>query len=816
MSAAALIKTFTELTAADRVYVGGKGYNLALLRKSGFPVPDGFCITTAAFDPQQDFSAELRTALRIAYERLGSPAVAVRSSALAEDSFEVSFAGAHESILDVRGFEALCEAVRQCWRSSDSARARAYRREHGLNDAESAMAVVVQEMIPAEFAGVCFTVNPRNTEDRRLFIEAAHGLGDRVVAGEITPDLFIVERDLQTIDQRPRGASPLTDTQARAVAALALRIEEFFGAPQDIEWAACDGKIYLLQSRPITTAVAKSQAQEREAIRQRAIAALRAEAEPGGTVWSNFNLSEVLPAPLPMTWSLMRHFMSVDGPMGQAMRALGMMPGGPAREGAVTLICGRTYFNLSRLVHFYFSGFPFEHSFEKCKADPSKASYPRPEINIKRTTALFWLKLPWYLVKMLGAQRKLSQSESRLIEQTEKEVIPSFLEMLRQERTVDLRRLTAQQLYERLRHLGAVLDGYVARLLQPTAMAAVSSGQAELLLEQILGEKEARQWIQRVVQGRTASSTVGENQELWEVAQGRRSMEQFLASHGHRCVGELELSRPRWREDPEFLMRMVEQLRAQKGPSPQERFAKQAVAHVRDREALEQLLEKKAPAKKARVMHYINLARRFFPYRETGKHYWMMGAELVRQVLLELDRRLELNGGIWWLCVEELPAAIEKRTLKERPLAAVIAERQRERELALSIPLPEVIFSDDLEAIGRALKPPEGCEFRGLGVSSGVARGCAVVVRDPGETPLMGEEAILVCRSTDPGWTPLFVQARGLVLERGGLLSHGAVVAREFGLPAVAGIEQATQIIQTGQRLFVDGDNGIVIMEDRR
>ena len=208
-------------------------------------------------------------------------------------------------------------------------------------------------------------------------------------------------------------------------------------------------------------------------------------------------------------------------------------------------------------------------------------------------------------------------------------------------------------------------------------------------------------------------------------------------------------------------------------------------------------------------MKHVDLARHFFPYRETGKHYWMFGAELVRKTLLELDAKLELNGDIFWLTLEELPAVIGGKDFTDE-----IARRKRDRELALRIPLPDVIFSDDLDAIGRPPKPPLGKEFSGLGVSGGFARGRAVVVRDPSEAPIMGDDAILVCRSTDPGWTPLFVQSKGLVLERGGLLSHGAVVAREFGLPAVAGIEQATQFIKTGQRLFVDGDNGKVILEE--
>jgi pyruvate,water dikinase len=190
--------------------------------------------------------------------------------------------------------------------------------------------------------------------------------------------------------------------------------------------------------------------------------------------------------------------------------------------------------------------------------------------------------------------------------------------------------------------------------------------------------------------------------------------------------------------------------------------------------------------------------------RETAKHYLMKGYALIRQVLLELDRRFSLKGGIFYLTQEDLP-----RLLAGEDLRAIIAERRRRRAIALSLEAPAVLFSDDLEAIGRPSPGPAGANLQGIPLSTGVAEGVALVLREP-PAEMPGEGFILVCPSTDPAWVPLFALARGLVMETGGVLSHGAIVAREFGLPAVAGIPGLLERIQSGQRLRVDGARGVV------
>ena len=209
---------------------------------------------------------------------------------------------------------------------------------------------------------------------------------------------------------------------------------------------------------------------------------------------------------------------------------------------------------------------------------------------------------------------------------------------------------------------------------------------------------------------------------------------------------------------------------------------------------------------KAALGPEVQALQTYLALRETAKHYLMRGYALIRQLLLELDRRFQLDGGIFFLTPDELP-----RLSAGEALLGVIARRKRRRQAALSLEVPPVLFSDDLEAIGRPLPPPEGADtLRGVPLSAGVAEGPALVLEQPSADNLPAEPYILVCPTTDPAWVPLFVQARGLVMETGGVLSHGAIVAREFGLPAVAGLPGVQKRLKTGQRLRVDGASGLV------
>jgi pyruvate,water dikinase len=281
------------------------------------------------------------------------------------------------------------------------------------------------------------------------------------------------------------------------------------------------------------------------------------------------------------------------------------------------------------------------------------------------------------------------------------------------------------------------------------------------------------------------------------LSEGKLARTTFLERFGHRGPREMELAEPRWREaptlaEPDASFRAGETLANDSG-SAMERIADEA---------------KLAPPQRAALDCELQSLRTFLALRETSKHYLIMGYALIRRALVELDRRYSLEGGVFYLTIPDEML----RLANGEDLSSLIAERRRRRETALSLEVPQVLFSDDLEAIGRPAIAAGAETMHGVPLSSGIAEGAALVLESPNGGAIPTEPYILVCPSTDPAWVPLFVHAKGLVMETGGVLSHGAIVAREFGLPAVAGLSDVHRRIQNGQRLRVDGGRGTVVM----
>ncbi|MFO0926201.1 MAG: PEP/pyruvate-binding domain-containing protein [Gemmataceae bacterium] len=493
------LRTFDEIGPDDADAVGGKGLSLGRMATAGLPVPPGFCLTTAALrrlrggplmrDP------ELVSRLNAACAALGDGQVAVRSSATGEDGAVFSFAGQQDTILGVVGADAVRAAVEACWASLDGERAVAYRRQQGVRDDDLAMAVVVQRLVPAEVAGVLFTRDPLDPSGRQMLVEASWGLGETVVSGRVTPDRYHLDRATgKVIDRhiaekkimrtaKGEEAVPLDrqtlrcldDAQLVALAELGRQVEAFYGQPRAVEWAYAGGQFWLLQARPITTGGMA----EREAIRREEVARLRALAAPCGTVWSRFNLAEVLPTPTPMTWAIVsRHLMSGRGGFGQMYRDLGYEPDPVIDEhGIFDLVCGRPYCNLSREPRLHYRQMPFEHSFAALKADPRRALYPTPGINAARFAWHFWLFLPVTLPLLSFKLLRSAVRRQRLIRsfatRFRTEIVPAFVRETQAAARVDLTAMDEAAVV-RFRRLDAANAGDVrTRDLKPTALAAL-------------------------------------------------------------------------------------------------------------------------------------------------------------------------------------------------------------------------------------------------------------------------------------------------------------------------------------------------------
>ena len=809
----------TDLVSFDRIgpgevaSVGGKALSLALLTSAGLPVPPGFCLTTGV----RRLDDALATAVGAAYLQLGEGPVAVRSSATAEDGAVTSFAGQQETILGVKGLDAVLRAVERCWASLDSDRAVAYRRRQGLGDDGHAMAVVVQKLVPAEVAGVLFTRDPLHPTDGRMLVEASWGLGETVVSGRVTPDRFHLDRDTgqvadrhvatkavmrsidgeQAVPVEKQSIACLDDAQLARLAELGRRVEAYHGEPRDVEWAFADGQFWLLQSRPITA----SGRAEREQVRLEEIAALKAKASPRGTVWARFNLSEVLPAPTPMTWAIVsRRLMSGMGGFGLMYRDLGFDPH-PALDdaGVFDLVCGRPYCNLSREARMHDRHLPLGHPFAALKADPRRALYPAPTVTLEHFRLTTPLMLPWVVVKSIRGAFRRRRLLKTFAHRFREEIAPAFLREVRAACEQDLTKLDEASLLGFLdAWMRKTLVDFARDSLKPTALAALAMAGLEQKLAAVLGQARAGDLTRDLVMGVRPEPDADLAGGVQGLVRGELSREAFLARFGHRGHDEMELSSPRWAEDSTTLPQTSSATRAAHEVSgllsPESRLLAESRLNAEQR---------------ALVLRDLPPVREYVALRESAKHHLMAGYFLIRKALLEIDRRAGLHGGVFYLMPEEFSALTQGSDV-----SAVIAQRRRRRMLALGLEVPTVLFSDDLDAIGRPVVLEGAESLQGSPLSAGVAEAPALVLEEPNLASAPSGDYILVCPSTDPAWVPLFVRARGLVMETGGVLSHGAIVAREFGLPAVAGLPGLMRRVRTGQRLRVDGGQGTVALLD--
>jgi phosphohistidine swiveling domain-containing protein len=713
----------------------------------------------------------------------------------------------------------LVRAIDTVFDSWMSERAVAYRAHHHV-DGLLGTAVTVQTMCPSEVSGVMFTANPVNPVLEQIVIESAPGLGEAMVLGKVTPDHFVLDRKTLGIIERQLAApdASLNDAQLEELARLGLRVEEYFKTPCDIEWGLSRGQFYLLQARPIKTNQAHGwqsvgDAAEIEKIRQEEIAALRARAEPEGTVWSRFNLAEILPDPTPMTWAIIRSFMSPRGGLGLMYSDLGYDPDAAlGEEGSYDLICGRVYCNLSREPRMQSRSLPFAHRFSELKANPAKALYPKPVFNAAGAGWRFWLCLPAVYFRLWRSAARISRLTRTFAARFRDEIVPSFLTEVEIEAAQDYGRLTNLQLVQRFFYwTQRTLTDFARESLKPTALAAIALENLEGTLRrrlEAIGQTQlepgaaatrAQELLREVVIGVRPEPDADLAEALRNVALERMDRDVFVARFGHRGQKEMELACPRWSEDPIALGLLIAETRAalSERHDPCHADARAAWLRIVD--------ETKLPAYPAAALEReVDTLRTYLGLRESAKHYLLQGYALMRRALVELDRRFDLDGGIFFLLPHELPEP-GRPELKEE-----IGRRRRRRELALRIPVPQVLFSDDLDAIGRVVEHTGDGAYQGVPLSAGVAEGLALVLDEPRGAALPSEPYILVCPSTDPAWVPLFVNARGLVMETGGVLSHGAIVAREFGLPAVAGLPDIHRRLRTGQRLRIDGATGRV------
>ena len=797
--------------------LGGKGASLAAMTRAGLRVPPGFTISTEAcrhfYEHGERWPDGLEAQVRAHIERLeeqtgrlfggGSKPllVSVRSGA------PVSMPGMMDTILNCHGWDVLVESIDAVFRSWNSERALAYRRRHDIRGLLGT-AVNVQIMFPSQVSGVVFTQDPNQFSAQQLVIESAFGLGEAVVSGDVTPDRFLVKRDNLDDVQTFRGASDkvtLAPGQIRELATLCLAVEQHFGKPMDIEWGWADGEFALLQCRGIP---GLEVAQDAEVARTEEVSRLRALAGKQRRVWVTHNLRETLRAPTPLTWDIVRRFMSGSGGFGLMYQDFGYRPSAEVCErGFLELICGRIYADPERLSQLFWDGLPMSYDLAAILRDKNELERAPTKFDPAKADEQLLLKLPGALRSLLRSSRNLKRLRKSVKRVFEIEILPPYLDYVREKRAADLRGRTTPEVVQEVHdRCERVLNVFGKESLKPAFFGGLALGVLETLLAQLGGEAEGARVASTLTMALDNDSTYEQDALLYRVAKGEAALEDFIAQYGHRATGEMELAEPRWREDQSYLRQVIAQIGRSSGKAMPDIHRENVRKYTEARTALPTLLQTWGGSSFAEeIEEHLTEARALLPYRETGKHYLMMGYELIRLALLEIAGRWGIGNDLFFLHLGEL----EQFEAREAELRAEIARRKIRWKSVQRFELPDVIDSDHLDQLGVPQVFENATEWRGEPVSAGVANGTARVVFDPREVEELGTDYVLVCPSTDPGWTPLFINARGLIVERGGVLSHGAIVARDFGIPAIV-CPNATKLLRSGDRIRVDGNTGII------
>lgn len=873
-----------EVDKSSLFVAGGKGANLGELVKVGFPVPEGFCITTEAysslvktslemegfFELLSQMNAEGISKIREVGERirehlncLAIPAeieeniimawrtagegysYAVRSSATAEDLPTASFAGQQDTYLNVQGQADLLKAVRACWASLFTDRAIVYRCKNGFDHRKVALAVVVQRMVFSDVSGTMFTADPVTGNRWVISIDASFGLGEALVSGIVSPDLYQVKYG-QTIkkqiaskevavyslptggtgrielDAEKKAAQALTDEQILQLANFGEQIQRHYGTPQDIEWALCDGEFYILQSRPITSLYPFPK---------------RLLARNLDALASFGHLQMMTDALRPLAVSAWRTLL----PVGK--------PGSVRTEGdALVEVGGRLYVNYSPLLRFKKVREKIPQGFKAADAligsalgklieRNSALAESKADWRIKRALVQFAAPVVWNIIKDL-LYRDLDKSVDKSNAFIEK-MAGSWEEKLRGASGATRIRLMQESMGTLM---VAALKGFAHYAF--AGMAAL--GLMSQLSQKWLGDKQEIPILNKSLTGNVTTemglqlgdladvardypevidylqraSDEGFYQGLAQVAGGDvfgQALAKFMDKYGMRCPGEIDLTRQRWQDTPSQLMPII--LGNVQNISPGEHRDKFKEGEQEAELAAQTLVDrvKKQPGGwlKGKIMaRLLYVFRNTAGLREHPKYALIRHYDIFRRAVLEEGQTLAAKGTLketedtFHLTFTELAEVLEGSFTGD--VQEVVARRREEFAYYQKLTPPRVMtgegevitgsFSSEGAPVGALLGNP---------VSAGIAEGRACIVMNPAEAKLQKGD-ILVAPYTDPGWTPLFLSIGGVVTEVGGLMTHGAVVAREYGIPAVVGMENATKLIKEGQIIRIDGNRGYV------
>ena len=859
---------FLEIEKGQLSLVGGKGLNLGELSNiQGIEVPEGFCVTTVGYEKAIEQNENLQTLLQqltklkledraqigeiskeirevimavqipsdvveaVAHylSRFGNEhAYAVRSSATAEDLPYASFAGQQDTYLNIIGKEAILQHVRKCWASLFTERAVMYRMQNGFEHNQVSICVVVQKMVFPQASGILFTADPVTSNRKVLSIDASFGLGEALVSGLVSADNYkvkegkIVDKVISTkklaiyavkeggtetkqIDPAQQKIQTLSERQILQLEQIGRQIEAYFGCPQDIEWCLVDNTFYIVQSRPITT-----------------LYPIPEENDEGNHVYISVGHQQMMTdamKPLGLSFFLL----TTNAPMRKAggrlfvdatqqlalpasrdylINTLGKSD--PLVRDALTTIIERDDF---------ITLLPDEEKKEKSASKSKLPVSSQPEIENDPAIVTELIK---------NSEASLEELKQNMQLKSGVDVFDFILEDIQQLKKV---------------------------LFNPQSIAVIMAGMNASTwinekMEQWLGEKNAADTLSQSVQNNITSEMglalmevadvirpyeeviaylqhVENDSFLDELVQfkggekAREAIDAFLNKYGMRCSGEIDITKTRWSEKPTTIIPMIlNNIRDFDYGASKRKFEEGLQEALKKEEELvdrlQQLPDGKQKVEETKRM--IRNIRNFIGYREYPKYGMINRYFIYKQALLKEAEQLVQSGvihevdDIYYLTFEELHEVVRTKKLNYE----LIHKQKNDYKLYEKLTPPRIMTSDGEIITGKYKRENLPADaIAGLPVSSGVVEGRARVILNMEEANLE-EGDILVTAFTDPGWTPLFVSIKGLVTEVGGLMTHGAVIAREYGLPAVVGVENATKLIKDGQRIRVHGTEGYI------
>ncbi|OOL11923.1 phosphoenolpyruvate synthase [Bacillus cereus] len=859
---------FQEIEKGQLSLVGGKGLNLGELSNiQGIEVPEGFCVTTVGYEKAIEQNENLQTLLQqltklkledraqigemskeirevimavqipsdvveaVAHylSRFGNEhAYAVRSSATAEDLPYASFAGQQDTYLNIIGKEAILQHVRKCWASLFTERAVMYRMQNGFEHNQVSICVVVQKMVFPEASGILFTADPITSSRKILSIDASFGLGEALVSGLVSADNYkvkegkIVDKVISTkkvaiyalkegrtetkqINSAQQKIQTLSEQQILQLAQIGRQIEAYFGCPQDIEWCLVDNTFYIVQSRPITT-----------------LYPIPEENDEGNHVYISVGHQQMMTdamKPLGLSFFLL----TTNAPMRKAggrlfvdatqrlaspasrdylINTLGKSD--PLIRDALTTIIERDDF---------ITLLPDEEKKEKSASKSKLPVSSQPEIENDPAIVTELIK---------NSEASLEELKQNMQLKSGVDVFDFILEDIQQLKKV---------------------------LFNPQSIAVIMAGMNASTwinekMEQWLGEKNAADTLSQSVQNNITSEMglalmevadvirpyeeviaylqhVENDSFLDEFVQfkggekAREAIYAFLNKYGMRCSGEIDITKTRWSEKPTTIIPMIlNNIRDFEYGASKRKFEEGLQEALKKEEELidrlQQLPDGKQKVEETKRM--IRNIRNFIGYREYPKYGMINRYFIYKQALLKEAEQLVQSGvihevdDIYYLTFEELHEVVRTKKLNYD----LIHKQKNDYKLYEKLTPPRIMTSDGEIITGKYKRENLPVDaIAGLPVSSGLVEGRARVILNM-EDANLEEGDILVTAFTDPGWTPLFVSIKGLVTEVGGLMTHGAVIAREYGLPAVVGVENATKLIKDGQRIRVHGTEGYI------